>query len=138
MTGSLLMDVNPTNVTLRSTVTPNIKKRGMVLRNRTECFGLLHVCHWTGTTVIGNGAVIAAQSVITKDVEPYTIVGGNPAHTLRKRFDDDTVEKLLEIKWWNWPLEKIKKNIPHLLSGDIQPLVEIQQGISWPPARNMI
>jgi acetyltransferase-like isoleucine patch superfamily enzyme len=77
---------------------------------------------------IENGAVIAARSVVTKDVEPYTIVGGNPARPLRKRFDNETIEKLLEIEWWNWPLEKIKKNIPHLLSGDIQPLLNIQKG----------
>lgn len=76
---------------------------------------------------IGSGAVIAARSVVTKDVEPYTIVAGNPAHSIRKRFQADIIETLLEIKWWDWPLEKIKENIPILLSGNIQSLMEIQQ-----------
>jgi len=76
---------------------------------------------------IENGAVIAAGSVVTKDVEPYTIVGGNPACLLRKRFDNESIRKLLEIEWWNWPLEKIEKNIPHLLSGDVQALMETQE-----------
>lgn len=57
---------------------------------------------------IGDGAVVGAGSVVTKDVEPYTIVAGNPAKVIRKRFDDETVEKLLEIKWWNLPDEQIK------------------------------
>jgi len=76
---------------------------------------------------IGNGAVIAARSVVTKDVEPYTIVAGNPAHPIRKRFQADIIETLLEIEWWDWPLEKIKENIQVLLSADIQSLMEIKQ-----------
>lgn len=76
---------------------------------------------------IEDGAVIAAGSVVTKDVEPYTIVGGNPACLLRKRFDNESIRKLLEIEWWNWPLEKIEKNIPHLLSGDVQALMATQE-----------
>jgi len=88
---------------------------------------------WIGRNVlilsgvhIGSGAVIAARSVITKDVDPYTIVGGNPAHPIRKRFSEDLIGKLLEIQWWNWPIDRIKKNIPLLLSGDIQTLMGIQ------------
>lgn len=56
---------------------------------------------------IGDGAIIATNSVVTKDVEPYSIVGGNPAKLIRKRFDDDTIQKLLALKWWDWPVEKI-------------------------------
>lgn len=57
---------------------------------------------------IGDGAVIAARSVVVKDVEPYTVVGGVPAKTIRKRFDDKTIEKLLELKWWEYGAEIIK------------------------------
>ncbi|AZO23853.1 CatB-related O-acetyltransferase [Mesorhizobium sp. M1E.F.Ca.ET.045.02.1.1] len=58
---------------------------------------------------IGHGAVIAAGSVVTKDVGPYTLVGGNPAKPIKRRFSDETVAALLEIQWWNWPIERIKK-----------------------------
>ncbi|TJW44415.1 MAG: CatB-related O-acetyltransferase [Mesorhizobium sp.] len=57
---------------------------------------------------IGNGAIIAAGSVVTKDVAPYTLVGGNPAKLIKRRFSEQTVAALLEIQWWNWPMSKIK------------------------------
>jgi acetyltransferase-like isoleucine patch superfamily enzyme len=69
---------------------------------------------------IGDGAIIAANSVVTKDVEPYTIVGGNPAKKIRNRFDNKTIENLLKIRWWDWDLEKIKSTIPLMLSTDTQ------------------
>lgn len=59
---------------------------------------------------IGDGAVIAANSVITKDVPPYSIVGGSPANLIKYRFSEEIINKLTEIKWWNWDIEKIKKN----------------------------
>lgn len=68
---------------------------------------------------IGDGAVIGARALITKDVEPYSIVAGNPAKFIRKRFSDKVIKELLRIKWWNWPEEKIKKNIKNLLSENI-------------------
>ena len=67
---------------------------------------------------IGDGAVIGAKSVITKDVEPYTIVGGNPAEIIRKRFDDKTIKTLLQLQWWNWEPQEITKNLPFLSSGN--------------------
>lgn len=57
--------------------------------------------------IIGDGAVLGMGSVVTKDVEPYTIVGGNPAKVIRKRFDEETIQKLLAIKWWEWEDDKI-------------------------------
>lgn len=63
---------------------------------------------------IGDGAIIATKSVVTKDVEPYAIVGGNPAKVLRKRFPDAEIERLLELKWWDWEPEKITQNLEFL------------------------
>lgn len=62
-----------------------------------------------GGVTIGDGAVIGGGSVVTKDVGPYEIWAGNPARFIRKRFDDDTIEKLLKIKWWDWSDEQLKK-----------------------------
>lgn len=67
---------------------------------------------------IGDGAIIATNSVVTKDVEPYTIVGGNPAKLIRKRFDDNTIQKLLSLKWWDWPVDKITHYANMIVSGD--------------------
>ena len=64
----------------------------------------------SGVTV-GDGAVIGSKSVVTKDVEPYSIVGGNPAKIIKKRFKENQIQRLLELQWWNWSKDKIKKNI---------------------------
>jgi virginiamycin A acetyltransferase len=66
---------------------------------------------------IGDGAIVGAYSVVTKDVPPYTIVAGNPAKEIRRRFSDAEIERLLELRWWNWPMEKISSNV-HLLTGN--------------------
>ena len=75
---------------------------------------------------IGDGAIIATNSTVTKDVEPYTIVGGNPAKKIRKRFSEDVIAKLLELKWWNWNIDKITKNIQNLTDNKIEKLIESQ------------
>lgn len=74
---------------------------------------------------IGDGAIIGTRAVVTKDVEPYSIVGGVPAKEIRKRFAPDVVAKLLELKWWNWPSEKIKNHIEAIQSGNIDELLNI-------------
>lgn len=72
---------------------------------------------------IGDGAVIASNSTVTKDVAPYTIVGGNPAKEIRRRFSEKEIEQLLELQWWNWDLEKITQNVAHLTGENIQALL---------------
>ena len=88
---------------------------------------------WIGQNVvvmpgihIGNGAIIAANSVVTKNVPDYHIVGGNPAKIIRKRFDDNLIQYLLALKWWNWSAEKIFNNLEILCSSDIEKIKNIE------------
>jgi len=76
---------------------------------------------------IGDGAVIGAYSVVTKYVEPYSIVAGNPAKLVRKRFSEETIQKLLNLKWWDWPVEKIRKNVKLICSSRADALFKEQQ-----------
>ena len=73
---------------------------------------------------IENGAVVGAGSVVTKNVEPYAIVAGNPAKMIRKRFDQKTVAELLRIKWWDWDIQRIKEDLPLLLSNKTNEFTE--------------
>ena len=68
---------------------------------------------------IGDGALVAAYTVVAKDVRPYAIVVGNPGREIRRRFDDETIERLLRIRWWDWPDERIEEAIPLLSSNRI-------------------
>lgn len=97
---------------------------------------------WKGDTIIGNdvwigaealimpgiqiadGAVIASRAVVTKNVGPYEIWGGNPARLIKKRFSDKDIKMLLQIKWWDWDLETLKSNLHYLRSSDVVSLWE--------------
>lgn len=67
---------------------------------------------------IGDGAIIATNATVTKNVAPYSVVGGNPAREIRKRFDDQKIDYLLKLQWWNWDIEEITKNIQWLTGND--------------------
>lgn len=71
---------------------------------------------------IGDGAVIGTRALVTRDVEPYAIIGGNPARVIRKRFDDDSIAMLMQMKWWDWDDARLGEAMPLLCSGDIAAL----------------
>ena len=74
---------------------------------------------------IGDGAIIGTRAVVTKDVTPYSIVGGVPAREIRKRFAPEVVERLRKLQWWDWPEEKIRKAILAIQAGDVEALEKI-------------
>lgn len=80
---------------------------------------------------IGDGAIVSSRSVVVADVAPYTIVGGNPARPIRQRFDDATIARLLEVAWWNWPVERITAQLRHIVAGDVAAL----ESEGWAGAR---
>jgi virginiamycin A acetyltransferase len=71
---------------------------------------------------IGHGAIVAARSVVTRDVAPYEIVGGNPAVLVKRRFEPDVVAELLRIAWWDWPIDRVTRNLEAIVSADLDAL----------------
>lgn len=86
---------------------------------------------WIGTEVmilsgvtVGHGAIIASRALVTKDVPPYAIIGGNPAKVIRLRFSDNEIQKMLELEWWNWDVEMIKSKVPLLSSSKVSQFLD--------------
>lgn len=71
---------------------------------------------------IGDGAIVAARSVVVSNVPAYSVVGGNPAKVIKQRFPDEVVNELLAIKWWDWPVETITRNLPAIVGADVTAL----------------
>ncbi|MHB1454297.1 MAG: Vat family streptogramin A O-acetyltransferase [Saccharofermentanales bacterium] len=85
---------------------------------------------WIGQNVtvlpgihIGDGAIVAANTIVTKDIPAYHIAGGNPARIIKKRFEDDLISHLLDLKWWDWPVRRIFDNLDILCSGDLSKIM---------------
>lgn len=74
---------------------------------------------------IGSGTVVAARAVVTKDVPPYAVVGGNPAQVIKYRFDTETIAQLLKLKWWDWSEEEVKNVMPLICSENIEGLLAL-------------
>lgn len=99
---------------------PDLPDKGATIVGHDVWFG--HESMVMPGVKIGSGSIIGARAVVTKDVPPYSIVGGNPAKIVRKRFADPVIEQLLDIQWWNWSFDKISRNLDAILKADLQKL----------------
>ena len=98
---------------------------------------------WTGwkSTIlpgvtIGDGAIVAARAVVTRDVPPYAVVAGNPARIVRMRYGPRDVERLLRLRWWDWDAERITRNIPAIAGGDVDALAAATRRTRRRPSRS--
>lgn len=78
---------------------------------------------------IADGAVIGSYSLVSKNVAPYSIVAGNPAREIRKRFNESQISRLLKVRWWNWPQEKILEGVPLLLSDNVEGFLKFAENV---------
>ena len=109
-------------------------RKGMVPTNKGDI--IIGNDVWVGShatimsgVVIGDGAVIGAMAVVASDIPPYTVAVGNPAKAVKKRFDDETIEKLLAMAWWDWPLVRIQKASAILSSSNTQALFDFYESM---------
>ncbi|MCP2094019.1 virginiamycin A acetyltransferase [Actinosynnema pretiosum] len=86
---------------------------------------------------IGDGAIIATGAVVTSNVAPYTVVGGNPAQAVRQRYPDDKIELLLRAAWWDWPVELVTEHVREIMAGKVKQLADIaeENGLLGPKPR---
>lgn len=98
----------------------DVPVKGDIIVGNDVWFG--YGCLIKGSVTIGHGAIIAAGAVVVKDVPPYAIVAGNPAKVVKMRFDDATIQRLLQIAWWNWNIDKINRNLKFICNLDVDKL----------------
>ena len=99
-----------------------LPRKGDIIVGNDVWFG--RECRILPGVKIGDGAIIGAYSVVTKDVPPYTVVGGNPARFLKKRFDDELIDLLLRLRWWDLPAEKLLEILPLLCDSNLERVKE--------------
>lgn len=97
--------------------------KGDIIVGNDVWFG--YDCLIKGGVTIGDGAIVASRAVVVKNVPPYSIVAGNPAKVIKMRFEDPIIERLLQIAWWNWPIDKINQNLFVICGADIDRLEEV-------------
>jgi acetyltransferase-like isoleucine patch superfamily enzyme len=129
---AMMVGHNPSNVS----TFPFNKLEDFEIESKTHpiAYGDLHIGNdcWVGYgsmlfggNSIGDGSIIAANSVITKNIEPYSIYGGNPARLIKKRFSEEIINQLLKIKWWEWEENKIRENAKLICSIKIEDFLKI-------------